>query len=155
MINKGGSICAPCLGVLPSCSWALQEGRLLASIPARKGNYNNEITKNMKNKRFTALAILLAGVLGANADPVLDWNGYWEEAVFATAQPPAAHARFGAILHTAVFDAVNGIAREYTPYYVTELSPPGARAEAAAAQAAYTVLTALYPSQTSVLNEHL
>jgi hypothetical protein len=54
-----------------------------------------------------------------------------------------------------VFDAVNSIAREYTPYYVTELAPPGARAEAAAAQAAYTVLTVLYPSQATALNEHL
>jgi hypothetical protein len=90
-----------------------------------------------------------------HADAVLEWNGYWEEAVFATAQPAPAHARFGAILHTAVFDAVNGVVRKYAPYHVTEQAPPGARAEAAAAQAAYTVLTALYPSQASVLHEHL
>jgi hypothetical protein len=50
---------------------------------------------------------------------------------------------------------VNGIAHKYTPYYVTEQAPAGARAEAAAAQAAYTVLTALYPSQATVLNGRL
>ena len=103
---------------------------------------------------LTVLGLLIVGAT-ARADSVTDWNGYWERAVFATAQPAPAQARFGAILHTAVFDAVNGIARKYTPYYVTEQAPPGARAEAAAAQAAYTVLTALYPSQASVLNEHL
>ena len=112
----------------------------------------------MKIKSIIACGLALAGFAlcpGVRADEVTDWNGYWERAVFATAQPAPAQARFGAILHTAVFDAVNGIARKYTPYYVTEQAPPGARAEAAAAQAAYTVLTALYPSQVSALNEHL
>lgn len=75
--------------------------------------------------------------------------------MFATAQPVPAQARFAAILHVAVFDAVNGIARKYTPYYVEESAPRGARAEAAAVQAAYTVLRALYPSQETVLNQHL
>jgi hypothetical protein len=97
----------------------------------------------------------IMSVTPIHADAVVEWNGYWEEAVFATVQPAAAQPRFGAILHTAVFDAVNGIAHEYTPYHVTEQAPAGARAEAAAAQAAYTVLTALYPSQAPVLNEHL
>ena len=91
----------------------------------------------------------------ARADAVTDWNAHWEEAVFATAQPIPAHARFGAILHVAVFDAVNGIAQKYTPYRIAEDAPPGARQEAAAVQAAYTVLTALYPSQVSVLDAHL
>jgi hypothetical protein len=91
------------------------------------------------------------------ADAVTDWNAHWDEAVFATAQAVPAHARFGAILHTAVFDAVNGIARKYTPYHVTEQAPPGARQEAAAIQAAYTVLCALYssPPQVAVFNKHL
>jgi len=123
------------------------------------------INKSLNSRTHTAaggrlapalavLGLLIAGA-AARADSVTDWNGHWEEAVFATAQPAPGQARFGAILHTAVFDAVNGIARNYTPYYVTELAPPGARAEAAAAQAAFTVLTALYPSQASALNEHL
>src|SRR5688572_4068974 len=103
---------------------------------------------------LSMLGLLIVGAT-ARADMVTDWNGYWEGAVFATAQPAPAQARFGAILHTAVFDAVNGVARKYTPYYVTDKAPPGARAEAAAAQAAYTVLTALYPSQASALNEQL
>ena len=35
-----------------------------------------------------------------------------------------------------MFDAVNGIARKYAPLRVTSPAPPGARADAAAAQAA-------------------
>ena len=103
---------------------------------------------------MAALSIIMA-LPPVKADSVLEWNGYWEEAVFATSQPVPAHARFGAILHTAIFDAVNGIARKYTPYYVTEKAPPGARAEAAAVQAAYTVLAALYPTHIAVLNDRL
>ena len=54
-----------------------------------------------QNHKYLAglmLAIMVGGVTRASADAVLDWNGYWEEAVFATAQPPPAQARFGAIL---------------------------------------------------------
>lgn len=114
-------------------------------------------TLTIAGGRFaTSLAVIGLMVGGsARADAVTDWNGYWEEAVFATAQPAPAQARFGAILHTAVFDAVNGIARKYTPYYVTEKALPGARQEAAAIQAAHAVLCALYPSQVGVLDVHL
>jgi hypothetical protein len=39
---------------------------------------------------------------------------------------------FLAIVHAAIYDAVNGIERKYTPYFVTERGPRGASAEAAA-----------------------
>src|SRR5687768_16150453 len=128
--------------------------------PSERQSNKSKQRKKMKQQIHKYLAgLMLATTLGSGpcvrADAVLEWNAYWEEAVFATAQPPPAQARFGSILHTAVFDAVNGIAREYTPYYVTEQAPPGARAEAAAVQAAYTVLAALYPTHTTVLNERL
>lgn len=103
----------------------------------------------------STLVLALATQSSARADAVTDWNAHWEEAVFATGQPVPAHARFGSILHTAMFDAVNGISRKYTPYRIEEKAPPGARAEAAAVQAAHTVLTALYPTQTAVLDAHL
>jgi PAP2 superfamily len=54
-----------------------------------------------------------------------------------------------------VFDAVNGIVREYEPYFVTERAPGGARAEAAVAGAAYTTLVALYPAQTATFDAEL
>lgn len=101
------------------------------------------------------LAAAIGSATSARADAVTDWNGYWDEAVITAAQPAPAQARFAAILHVAIFDAVNGIAREYTPYYVTEPPPPGARQEAAAVQAAYTVLSSLYPAQQSRLDAHL
>ncbi len=88
-------------------------------------------------------------------DAVLDWNAYLDEAVFATAQPVPAQPRSAAIMHLAIFDAVNGIERRFTPYHVTATAPRGARPEAAAVQAAYTTLRALYPTQTNALDAHL
>jgi hypothetical protein len=102
---------------------------------------------------LSAIALLTAPSL--RADEVTDWNACLDEAVFATAQPIAAQPRSAAIVHLAIFDAVNGIDRRYTPYYITEEAPPGARGEAAAVQAAYTSLLALYPTHASVLDERL
>ena len=112
----------------------------------------------MNAQRFIVAGLALTGLVGApgvRADTVTEWNANLERAIFATAQPVAAQPRFSAIVHTAIYDAVNGIARKYTPYFVTEAAPPGARQEAAAAQAAYTALKALYPSQAAALDAQL
>jgi hypothetical protein len=111
-------------------------------------------------KTHSVLSTLLCGLAlmaapSARADAVTDWSAHLEEAVFATAQPIPAQPRSAAIMHLAIFDAVNGIDRRYTPYHVTERAPFGARREAAIAQAAYTALVALYPTQTNALAAHL
>ena len=114
--------------------------------------------KFMINRSFAAIASALAlsaSVTGLRADMVTDWNANLEHAIFATGQLAPAQPRFSAIVQVAVYDAVNGIARKYTPYYVTERAPAGARQEAAAVQAAYTVLKALYPSQAATLDSQL
>jgi hypothetical protein len=57
-----------------------------------------------------------------------------------------------AIVHTAVFDAVNGIDRRYTPIHVAPAGPAGASREAAAVQAAYVTLVQLYPTQKALFD---
>jgi len=112
----------------------------------------------MKSLPFLTAALCGLSLLTApvcRADAVTDWNAHLEEAVFATAQPVPAQPRSAAIMHLAIFDAVNGIDRRYTPYHVTEAAPPGARREAAAVQAAYTTLVVLYPTQAAALSNHL
>jgi len=89
------------------------------------------------------------------SDAVLDWNTCLEEVVFATAQPVPSQPRSAAMVHLAMFDAVNGVEHRYTPYHVTAAAPRGAGKEAAAVQAAYTVLRALYPTQTNLLDARL
>jgi hypothetical protein len=60
-------------------------------------------------------------------------------------------ARSAAIVQSAVFDAVNGIERHYTPVFVEPAAPAGASRRAAAVQAAYATLVKLYPSQQADL----
>lgn len=86
---------------------------------------------------------------------VTDWNLNLEKAAKVAAQLPPIEARSAAIVQTAVFDAVNGIHQKYEPYFVTESAPPGARPEAAVAQAACTALKALYPSQAATFDAEL
>ena len=54
--------------------------------------------------------------------------------------------RFYAMLHIAMFDAVNAIEREYSPYVGRIRRSHGASAEAAAAQAAHDILVSLIPA---------
>ncbi|HVP11005.1 MAG TPA: vanadium-dependent haloperoxidase [Phycisphaerae bacterium] len=60
-----------------------------------------------------------------------------------------------AIMHAAMFDAVNGIERRYEPLHVTSAAPPGAGVEAAAIQAAYNVLSALRPGSQAAWDAQL
>jgi hypothetical protein len=60
--------------------------------------------------------------------------------------------RVAAVVHAAVFDAVNGIERRYEPIHVAPAAPRGASRRAAAIQAAYATLVSLYPSQKGALD---
>ena len=108
----------------------------------------------VRNTLTTALAIvaLALGVLAppvSAADEVTDWNQILVSALTATATSPQNAGRIAAMTHAAVFDAVNGIDRRYTPYFVTDEAPRGASRRAAAVQAAYVVLKTLLPAQAA------
>ena len=91
----------------------------------------------------------------ARADPVTHWN----EITFATQaaavpvgiRTPVA-ARGLAMVHLAIFDAVNSIDRRFAPYAVTALADPSASPEAATDAAAHAVLVSLYPSRQADLD---
>lgn len=63
--------------------------------------------------------------------------------------------RVAAVVQSAVFDAVNGIDRRYTPIHVPPAAPPGASRNAAAVQAAYATLVQLYPAQKAMFDARL
>ena len=92
-----------------------------------------------------------ARAVGIAADEVTDWNQILVSALTATSTSPQNAGRIAAITHAAMFDAVNGIDRRYTPYFVTDEAPRGASRRAAAVQAAYVVLKTLLPAQASGL----
>jgi membrane-associated phospholipid phosphatase len=91
----------------------------------------------------------------AHTNVVIDWN-LTMLAALATAKvaaPPA--TRSAAIVQAAVFDAVNGIDRRYSPIHVAPAAPRGASREAAAASAAYEALVSLFPAQKPTLDADL
>src|SRR3954467_5288960 len=52
------------------------------------------------------------------ASDVLDWNQVFIDTLIATNTANSVSQRLGAIVHTAIFDAYNGIERRYTPVFV-------------------------------------
>jgi hypothetical protein len=60
-----------------------------------------------------------------------------------------------AMMHAAIFDAVNSIDGSYTPYLIDVPGSRRASQEAAAAQAAHDVLVALFPTRVAVFDTEL
>ena len=100
-----------------------------------------------------ALAVLLPAA--ARADEVTDWNQIFFRAALIGGSTALVVTRQAAIVQASVFDAVNGIARRYTPIHVAPAGPAGASKDAAAAQAAYTALVLLFPTQKATFDARL
>jgi PAP2 superfamily len=88
-------------------------------------------------------------------DVVLLWNEAALQAIKEDHTPPPVAARNLALLHAAIYDAVNAIDRTHSVYHVDATAPPGASLEAAAAGAAQRVLLQLYPRQAKRFNAAL
>jgi hypothetical protein len=99
-------------------------------------------------------AVALAAPVTAHADAVTDWNLNASNAIFVTgAQPPQLSVPHMAMVHGAVFDAVNAIDGGYEGYLISSrLATPADSKEAAAATAAYRVLLSIVPVQKPVLD---
>jgi hypothetical protein len=94
----------------------------------------------------------------ASVNPVIEWNRSLLVILRTPgAQPAAIHStRSFAMMHAAMFDAVNAIDRTYTPYAISlSHAPRSASAEAAADQAAHDVLVSLYPAFSAALDSEL
>src|SRR6266545_2289992 len=98
------------------------------------------------------LAIALPGAAGAD-NQVLEWNQIFIDTLIATNTANSSSQRLGAIVHTAIFDAYNGIEGRYTAIHVGDGAPSGASRRAAVIAAAHTALVALFPSRAGALNE--
>jgi hypothetical protein len=114
---------------------------------------------NTRNARVVAALVGAAAVLAlaapglARADTVTAWNGHANTALAVTAaQDPRVVYLHLAMVHGAVYDAVNAIDKGHEPYLVsTRIGSPFDSQEAAAAAAAYRVLLFLLPAQEPAL----
>ncbi len=98
----------------------------------------------------TALTCVLVSA-SARANEVADWNRQLQQSILTANPSPLATNRIVAIVQVAVFDAVNGIERRYTPIHADFDAPPGASLRAAVVQAAYATLVRLFPAQANTL----
>jgi hypothetical protein len=101
--------------------------------------------RDMHSKLCKGLfAIAMIGAApSAFANVITDWD---EKAVaVVTPMPPTTAQRIMAMVHTAMFDAVNSIERRYRPYLVQLPADPTTSKEAAAAVAAAAVLATIDP----------
>ena len=106
--------------------------------------------------------LLLAGVVATafvpaptRADVIIDWNTKSDEIAAQKQVPPFNHSRGTAILHVAMFEAVNAIEGRYLPYKLNLAADRTTSKEAAAASAGHDILLALYPDQQSALDATL
>ncbi len=109
---------------------------------------------NTSQRLFAGIAMVAAFHLLSPAvtsgsedhDQVLEWNQIFIDTLVATNTPNSSSQRLGAIVHTAIFDAYNGIERRYATIYVQGKAPAGASRRAAVIAAAYTALVGIFPS---------
>ena len=94
-----------------------------------------------------ALVLITAFAASGRADMISDWNARAEIIAIDKKLPPPPNARGMAMLHVAMFEAVNAVDRRYAPYKLTLAADGNISKEAAAATAAHDVLVALYPDQ--------
>jgi hypothetical protein len=89
-----------------------------------------------------------------SGQPVIDWNQVLLSIVNTPGAQPAniQPTRNFAILHAAIYDAVNSIDRSHEPYMVSVRAPRDASETAAADAAAHTALVGLYPVQQTLID---
>jgi len=100
-----------------------------------------------------SITVLTLCAATARADVVADWNETAVARLLAARQLPPDGARAMAIVHVAMFDAINAVEPRYTSYAFKGKAPAGASAEAAGAAAAKTVLLKLYPDQSEAIEK--
>src|SRR5437867_5426490 len=99
----------------------------------------------------TLLFLLSLAWVPVRADEVTDWNAITARSIKTGGTSAVATGRVMAIVHAAIYDAVNGVERRFEPLHVDFDAPRGASQRAAAVQAAYAALVKLYPSQAGAV----
>ena len=97
-----------------------------------------------------AVAVLIPAV--SVADVVTEWNEKAGTCLLEAKVYPFVGTRVMAIVHTAMFDAINSIEGRYRPYKFKVSAPAGSSTEAAGVAAAHASLLGLFPEQKAALD---
>src|SRR6185503_11073780 len=111
-------------------------------------------SKNCKVQFMIAASFALAGLISvdrARADAVVDWNVISVQAIAAAGRPGGSAGLDFAMVHAAIYDAVEAIDGRFEPYAVEIPGASGSPA-AATAKAAHDVLVNRFPAQTASLD---
>jgi hypothetical protein len=102
------------------------------------------------------VALLLFGSTGlTSADVITDWNERAVAAGYVAGVTPGASARNIAMVHIAMFEALNSVEPRYAPYRKRLTTESSASREAAAASAAHYILIRLYSNQAKEFDKTL
>jgi PAP2 superfamily len=115
--------------------------------PAASSNRNPNVASDVLH-RWNRIAI---DATGLDHTPVAPG----ENRVFGEQLGPGRSSRAMAIVHIAIFDAVNAILGGYQSYTGIESAPHPVSIRAAVAQAAHDTLVSLYPSQKAAFDQDL
>lgn len=100
--------------------------------------------------------VCAANATTVKADLVTEWNTVYLDTVRAVGGPPCPLARAAAMMHVAMYDALQAIDQQYTPMIVKDEFPlPGTSRNAAVAAAAHRVLVNLYPARQTIFDAEL
>lgn len=137
----------------------LVNGLTFNDLNIQQGTDANSNSTVIQDKLTGEYLAVLQGVNSSTVTPdnfathlsgncIREWNGMMLDAIRTAGTPPPLASRNMAMVHAAIYDAVNSIAKKYSPYRVNIDAPAGASEEAAAAAATYRTLVSLYPAQT-------
>jgi PAP2 superfamily len=124
---------------------------LLIFASNKETEMKTRIRTSMSALSVVASLLAIISCNSAKADVVTEWNQKAQQALLNANASPVASSRVLAIVQVAVFDAVNGIERRYTPIHADFDAPRGTSRRAAAVQAAYATLVKLFPLQRADL----
>jgi PAP2 superfamily len=127
--------------------YADPSGQYQLKMPLKSGVYQIKVkAEDAKGQVATAS---MSATMG---DAVLAWESTLIDVVKADSANVGLASRTLAMVSGAIYDAVNDIERTGSVYKINVTAPSGASASAAAAEAAYTVLSSLDPSMQSLLD---
>ena len=114
-----------------------------------------KIPMKIRSACAAVAVVCLLGPARLSADEIIDWNNVLLDTIRTNSISPLPATRVTAAMNTAMYDAVNSIARTHHPYHVDMTADPGTSREAAAAQAAHRVLSGLVPASQATYDAAL